>query len=86
MKISNEAYDVLAILGRVILPALATMITTMGADLGLGKSELVAKLIMAFVVFLNTILEGMSKSYYKEKTVEVVEAEYIPEELEVKEK
>lgn len=86
MKINDNLFDLLAWIGRIFLPAFAVFVTTLGNELGIANAEIVAKVTMALDVFLNALLQQSSVSYYKEKAVEVVEEEYIPEELEVKEK
>lgn len=67
MKISNGLYDCLAWCGRIVLPALAVLYTTLGEIWGLPYTSEVPATIMGLDVFLNASLGISSNTYYKEK-------------------
>lgn len=64
MKISDHLYDILAWVGRVVLPAVATLWVALSKAWGLPYTTEVATTIMAFDLFLNTLLGVSSNTYY----------------------
>ena len=67
MKISNRLYDYLAWCGRIVLPALAVLYTTLGDIWGLPYTSEIPATIMGLDVFLNALLGISANTYYKEK-------------------
>ena len=67
MKLSNETYDVLAFIGRVVLPALSVLYATLGEIWGLPFTKEIPLTITAFDLFLNTLLGISANTYYKEQ-------------------
>lgn len=67
MKLSNETYDVLAFIGRVVLPALSVLYATLGEIWGLPYTKEIPLTITAFDLFLNTLLGISANTYYKEQ-------------------
>ena len=65
MKLSNEAYDVLAWIGKLLLPSLAVLYGTIGKIWNLPFTEQIPLTITAIDVFLNTLLGISSANYYK---------------------
>ena len=66
MKLDNKTYDVLAWIGRILLPALATLWLSMADVWGLPYKVEIATTIVAVDTFLNTLLGISSANYYKE--------------------
>ena len=67
MKLSNETYDVLAFIGRVVLPALSVLYATLGEIRGLPYTKEIPLTITAIDLFLNTLLGISANTYYKEQ-------------------
>lgn len=63
MVLNNKVYDVLKWIGRVVLPALAVLYGTLGKTWGLPFIEQIPTTIMAFDLFLNSILGIASENY-----------------------
>lgn len=70
MKLSNEAYDVLAFIGRVVLPALSVLYATLGEIWHLPFTKEIPLTITALDLFLNSLLGISSNTYYKEQAKE----------------
>lgn len=66
MKLSNTTYDVLAYIGKIVLPALSVLYGTLGKIWGLPFTEQIPLTIMAIDVFLNTLLGISTANYYKD--------------------
>ena len=64
---SDKKYDFLKRVGRYVLPALATCVTTIFEIWNLPYGPQVGATIMAIDTALNVILGISSKNYYKEK-------------------
>lgn len=75
MKMSNEMYDFLKLLGTIILPALAAFYETIADIWGLPFSDKVPPTIMAVVVLLNSFLGHSSSKYYEKLANSIREAE-----------
>lgn len=60
----DTTYDILAKIGRIWLPAIATLYGTLAGIWGLPYGEAIVATIGAITVALNAILEGQSKKYY----------------------
>ena len=69
MKLSNETYDVLAFIGRVVLPALSVLYATLGEIWHLPFTKEIPLTITALDLFLNSLLGISSNAYYKEQAV-----------------
>lgn len=67
MKLNDKTYDILSWIGKIVLPALAVLYTTLGNTWGLPYVEQIPATIMAIDVFLNALLGISSNTYYKEK-------------------
>ena len=66
MRIPDRVYDVLKWVGLIFLPAVAWLIGTVGADLGIPDPEKIARVINAFGTFLGIIIGVSTLSYNKE--------------------
>lgn len=75
MKLSNELYDFLCLIGQIIGPAFAAFYEQIATIWGLPYSDKIPPTIMAFVVLLNSILNKSSKDYYKRLADSIREAE-----------
>ena len=67
MKLSNKTYDVLAWIGKIVLPALTVLYGTLGKIWGLPYTEQIPLTITAIDVFLNALLGISSANYYKDE-------------------
>ena len=69
MKLSNKTYDVLAFVGRIVLPALAVFYKSLGGIWGgtIPYPDEIASTIMALDLLLNSLLGISSNNYYKEQ-------------------
>lgn len=67
MKMSNKTYDILKNIALYVLPALATLILTLGGIWGIPYAEAIAATITAIDTFLGAILGISSKEYAKEQ-------------------
>lgn len=65
MKMSNKTYDILKNIALYILPALATLILTLGGIWGIPYAEAIAATITAIDTFLGAILKISSNEYQK---------------------
>lgn len=72
MKLSNTAYDILAFVGRIVLPALAVFYKSLGGIWGeaIPFPNEVSATIMAIDLLLNSLLGISSNTYYKEQAKE----------------
>lgn len=77
MNLDNKLYDVLAYIGKIVLPGLAVLYSTVAKTWGLPCPDEVSSTIMAIDVFLNALLGVSSASYYKEQLNQVDESEEI---------
>lgn len=59
----DKLYDVLKYVGRIVLPALAVLYTTIGEIWNLPYTTEIPATIMAVDVFLNALLEIESANY-----------------------
>ena len=69
MKLSNKAYDVLAWIGKIVLPAMAVLYGTIGKIWDLPYTEQIPLTITAIDVFLNALLGISTANYYKEEAI-----------------
>lgn len=66
MKFKNETYDILKKICLYVLPALATLVLTLGQIWGIEYSEQIGATITAIDTFLGACLGISSMNYYKE--------------------
>lgn len=64
MKLNNTTYDILKKIALYVLPALATLILTLGNIWGFNFSEQVAATITALDTFIGALLGFSSKVYW----------------------
>lgn len=64
---SNKLYDILAIIGRLILPALGTLYFALAKIWNLPLAEEIVGTIAAVTTFLNTVLKVQSNAYFAEQ-------------------
>lgn len=69
MKIDEKTYQVLAWIGRIFLPALSVLYSTLGKVWHLPYTEEIPLTIMALDVFLNALLGISSKQYFDEHDI-----------------
>ena len=67
MKMNDKLYDILCWIGRIVMPSLAVLYTTLGDIWGLPYTSEIPATIMGIDVFLNALLGISSNTYYKEK-------------------
>ena len=67
MKMSNKTYDILKDIALYVMPALATLILTLGGIWGIPYAEAIAATITAIDTFLGAILKISSNNYAKEQ-------------------
>lgn len=65
----NKTYDVLALLGRRWLIALATLYGVVGKIWGLPYVVEIPATLTAIATFLNEILKAQSEKYFADKTI-----------------
>lgn len=63
---SNKLYDILAIIGRLILPALGTLYFALAKIWSLPLAEEIVGTIAAVTTFLNAVLKIQSNAYWAE--------------------
>lgn len=69
MELSNKTYDVLKNIALYVLPALATLILSLGNIWGIPHAEAIAATVTALDTFLGAILK-VSSTKYAEKQKE----------------
>lgn len=65
MILQNNVYDILAFIGRVVLPALSVLYATLGEIWGLPFTKEIPLTITAVDLFLNSLLGISANNYYK---------------------
>jgi hypothetical protein len=65
MQMNNKTYDLLKYIALYVLPALATLVLTLGNIWGLPYTEAIAGTITAIDTFLGAILGISAKEYQK---------------------
>ena len=63
---SDKTYDILAIIGRLILPALGTLYFALAKIWNLPLAEEIVGTIAAVTTFLNALLKIKSDEYFAE--------------------
>lgn len=69
MKLSNKTYDILAFIGRVVLPATSVLYATLGEIWHLPYTKEIPLTITAIDLFLNTLLGISANNYYKQENI-----------------
>ena len=64
---SNKLYDILASIGRLILPALGTLYFALAKIWNLPLAEEIVGTIAAVTTFFNTVLKIQSNAYFAEQ-------------------
>lgn len=64
---TNQVYDILKFIAQIVLPALATLIVSLGKIWGMTNSEQIAGTIMAIDAFLGALLGVSTMVYNKNK-------------------
>lgn len=67
---SNKTYDILKDIALYVLPALATLVLTLGNIWGLPYAEAIAATITAVDTFLGTVLKISSIKYKENEDAE----------------
>jgi len=67
MKLNNKTYDTLSFIGKIVLPAIATLWLALADVWGFPYKVEIATTIVAIDTFLNTLLGISSVNYYKEE-------------------
>ncbi len=67
MKLNDKTYDIFCWIGRIVMPSLAVLYTTLGDIWGLPYTSEIPATIMGIDVFLNALLGISANTYYKEK-------------------
>lgn len=73
MKMSNKTYDTLKYIALYVLPALATLILTLGGIWGFTYSEAIAATITAIDTFLGALIGISAKKYTAESNEDIKE-------------
>lgn len=66
MKLDNKTYDILAWIGRIVLPSLSVLYASLGEIWSLPFTKEIPLTITAIDVFLNALLGISANNYYKE--------------------
>lgn len=74
MVLNNKVYDVLKWIGRVVLPACATLWVAISKTWGIPLTTEISTTIMAVDLFLNTLL-GIASENYAKQTIDEVEGQ-----------
>lgn len=64
---SNQAFDLLRLVGELILPALATLYAALGAIWGWPYIEAIVGTIAAVTAFIGAIVNGLRRVYNKKE-------------------
>lgn len=72
MKLDNKTYDILAWIGRIVLPSLSVLYATLGKIWNLPYTEQIPLTITAIDVFLNALLGISANNFYKNEKIENV--------------
>jgi len=66
---SDKTYDAFCFVGRLLLPALAVLYTTVGKIWNLPYTNEVPATITAVALFINTVMKINSDNYFADKTI-----------------
>ncbi len=67
MKLSNRAFDIIRLIGELLLPALATLYAALGAIWGWPYIEAIVGTLAAVTAFIGALVNGLRKAYGKEQ-------------------
>ena len=67
MLLRNEIYDLLKLLATRILPALATLVGTIGQALTWPHTALAVTVISAVAAFIGECINASSRAYYAQE-------------------
>lgn len=67
MKMSNDTYDFLKYMAQIVIPALATLVVTLGKIWGFPLGEEVSGTLMALDLFLGALLKVSTDKYWEEE-------------------
>lgn len=86
MRISNKTYDTLKWVAIIVIPALATLVLTVGKIWGLPYYDNIGATISAIGLFIAAIIGVSSTTYTDEMTEEealqaIEESEYLQDEI-----
>ncbi len=63
----NNTYDKLKWIAMIVIPAVATLVGTVGVSVGWAQTDLAVTIITAVGVFLGTVLGVSNQNYNKNK-------------------
>lgn len=72
---SNKAYDIIRIIGNIVLPALATLYGTLSGIWGLPYGEQIVASLSAVALFLNALLKISADNYWTAQAKETTDAD-----------
>lgn len=64
---SNKVFDIIRLVGELILPALATLYAALGAIWGWPYIEAIVGTLAAITAFIGAIVNGLRKAYNKKE-------------------
>ncbi|MFW3537984.1 phage holin [Vagococcus fluvialis] len=64
---NNKTYDKLKWIAMIVIPAVATLVGTVGVSVGWAQTDLAVTIITAVGVFLGTVLGVSNQNYNKTK-------------------
>ena len=64
---NNKTYDILAFIGRLLLPAIATFIVAFGDIWHIQYASEIGATVTAIATLINSILADASKKYFNNK-------------------
>ena len=67
MKLTNKAYDILKWVTLIFMPALVTMISSIGIALEYEHTQVIVIVLSSFTTFLGSILGVSTVSYEGDK-------------------
>ena len=65
----EKTYKILAYVGRIVLPALATLLLSLGELWAIPYYQQIAQTITVLDTFLNALLQLDSKKYFEDKEI-----------------
>lgn len=65
----NKTYDTLKFIAQIAIPALATLILTLGDVWGFCYVKEIAATLTAFGVFIGALLQYSRKEFWKDKEI-----------------
>lgn len=66
---SNKTYDVIKILGTIVLPSLITLYGIIGANFDIPYTEQVMAIGTGIVACITTILQKISNEYFQKNNI-----------------